>query len=69
VRESQFLGLKSSVMQQAREPFTGGLDVVKESGKRGLAAGSHVYEREDKITDGFLLMSVCVGQNEADILA
>ncbi len=69
MRECQLFSVQTRVMQQARETFSGRFKVVKESGKSGLAACSHAHEREDKITDSFSLMPVCVGQNEADILA
>ncbi len=65
----QLFRIKPRIMQQARETFTGGLKVIKEPGQRRLAACLDGDEREHEITDGFLLMPVCVWQNKADILA
>lgn len=65
----QRFSLQPFVVEQAREAFTGRLEVIKESDERRLTATPHADEREDKIRDGLLLMPVCVGQNEADILA
>ena len=55
-------------MNESREAFAGGLEVIKEAGKPGLATALHHHESQDEITDGFLLMSMCIRQNEADIL-
>jgi hypothetical protein len=60
---------ESRVVEQAREPLTGGLEVIKEAGGGGLAARLHDDERAHEIRDGLLLMPVCLGQDEADILA
>jgi len=67
--ERQRFSLQPLIVEQARETFTSRLEVVKESGERCLAAASHAHEREDEITDSFLLMPMCAGQNKADILA
>ncbi len=67
--QRQFFGHQSFIVQQARESFTGGLEVVKETCQCRLATRSDAQEREHEITDGFLLMPMCVGQNKADILA
>src|SRR5437588_1212589 len=69
MRTRQPLSLQARVVEQARESFAGGLEVVKESCERRLAATPNAQEREHEITDGFPLVPVCVGQNEADILA
>src|SRR5207248_6734898 len=69
VRERQLVGQQPRIMQEARESLARCFKVVKESSESRLTATLHRNECHDKITDGFLLMSVCVWQNKADILA
>jgi hypothetical protein len=51
------------------KPPASGFKVIKETGQSSLAATLHYAERTHEVTDGFLLMSVCVWQNKTDILA
>lgn len=56
-------------MNEPREAFAGGLGVIKEAGQPGLATALHHHDSQYEISQGFLLMPMCVGQNETDILA
>ncbi|HEY0322017.1 MAG TPA: hypothetical protein VGC66_13745 [Pyrinomonadaceae bacterium] len=69
VRARQLIGPQTRIMQEARESLAGSFKVIKESGESGLTATLHRNKCHDKIRDGFLLMSVCVWQDAADILA
>jgi hypothetical protein len=69
VRSRQRFRVEPRVVQEAEQAFAGSFKVVKESGKPGLAASPHAQESEHEITDGLLLMPMCIWQNEADILA
>jgi hypothetical protein len=65
----QLLSVETRIMEQTEKTFAGGFKVVKESGQSGLTASADAQECKHEITDGFLLMSMCVRQNKADIFA
>ncbi len=56
-------------LQQAEQSKACRFKVVKESGKSCLAAALHHHHGQHEISNGFLLMPMRVGQDEADILA